>query len=122
MTVQQRLRPVGVRLRQRIVLERLSAEERLPDSLQLRRQTRRQNGKSHDLNQADVFLFDVVQAWVGVIESERSVLGGEVVSEHQIALKRAVAHPRNRRDGVVRRAVGEGKHRRRFVGVGAPML
>ena len=48
-----------------------AAEERLTKSRQLGFETRRQNGQTHDLDQANVFLFDMVEFGVRMIQPER---------------------------------------------------
>ena len=54
-----------------------------------------QHGKAHDLDQADVFLFDVMQFCMGVEHAQRMLWGGDVVAQHQIQLVSAVPHPGN---------------------------
>ena len=74
-----------------------------------------QNGQTHDLDEADIFLFDMVQFCVRVEHAQRVLLGGDVIAQHQIQLIFAVPHPGDGGDGVVRLAVGLGKDEARFV-------
>ena len=59
-----------------------------------------QDGETHDLDEADVFFFDMVELCVGVIDAQRMLRRGDVVAQHQIELEPAIPHPGDRGDGV----------------------
>ena len=56
-----------------------------------------------------------------MIHAQRSVLGGKVIAEHEIALIESVFHARDRGNGVVRHIVGEGEDICRLIGIAAPV-
>ena len=78
--------------------------------------------QTHDLDQSDVLLFDMVQGRIRMIHAQRSVLGGKVIAEHEVALKEPVLHTSYWGDGVVRNAVGESEDICRLIGIAPPVL
>ena len=68
---------------------------------QLLLQAAGEHGQTHDLDQADVLFFDVVELGVGVVNAQRMLRGGDVVAQDEIQLELAVPHPGNGGDGVV---------------------
>ena len=87
---------------------------------QLLLQAAGQHRQTHDLDEADVFLFDVVELGVGVVDAQRVFRRGDVVAEHEVQLESAVPHPGDGGDGVVRLTVGLSVDEAGFVGVVAP--
>ena len=81
----------------------------------------RQNRQTHDLDQTDVFLLDVVQLLMRMIEAHRMFWCGQVVAQHQIQFVLAISHSGNRRDRVVRLAVGFREDHRVGVRIAAPL-
>ena len=79
-----------------------------------------QDGETHDLDEADVFFFDMVELCVGVVDAQRMLRRGDVVAQHQIELELAIPHPGDGGDGVVRLAVGLGVDKAALVGVAPP--
>ena len=95
----------------------VAAEHVLFDLGELLLQARRQNGQAHDLDQADVLLLDVLHIRVRVVDAVGELLGGLIVAQHQVELVFVALPACDRRDGVVRFAVGFGEHLRIGVGV-----
>ena len=87
---------------------------------QLLLQAAGQHGQTHDLDKADVLLFDVVQLGMGVEHAQRVFRRGDVVAQHQIQLVFAIPHAGNGGNGVVGLAVGLCKEEAALVGVAAP--
>ena len=79
-----------------------------------------QYSQPHDLNQADVFLFDMVQLCMGVIYAKRVLLRCNVVAEYQIQFKFAVPFAGNGRDGIMRLPFRFSKNERRFIRIAPP--
>ena len=80
-----------------------------------------EDGQTHDLDQADVFLFNVVVFPVRVEDAVGVLLARAVVAQGQVkdvALGLVVVQ--DRRHGVVGRAVGLGQNADALVGVAAP--
>ena len=84
-------------------------------------QASRQDCQTHNLNQADVFLLDVVQLFVRMVQTHRVLWRGQVVPQDQIQFVLAVPHPRDRCDRVVRLAVCFREDHRLGVAVFAPL-
>ena len=79
------------------------------------------HGKTHDLDQADVLFFDVVEFLVGVVQPHGMLLRRQVVPQDQIQLIPPLPHTGDGGDGIVGLAVGLRENRRRRVAVGAPL-
>ena len=77
--------------------------------------------QTHDLNETDVFFFDVVQLLVWMVEAQRVFFCRQIIPQHEVKLVLAVPHPRDRRDGVVRLAVGLREDHRVGVRIAAPL-
>ena len=62
-------------------------------------QTCRQYGKTHNLDQTDIFFFDMMQLCMRMIYAKRMLLGRDVVAQHQIQFD--TCSPRFRAIGVI---------------------
>ena len=76
---------------------------------QLALQAGGQNGKAHDLDEADVLFFDMVQGRMRVEDAERMFRRCDVVAQDEVQLIVYAAAAGNGCDGVVRLAVRLGK-------------
>ena len=112
--------PVRVFLDLFVAPDVFAFEDVLFQQFHLAFQTCRKHGKSHDFDQADVFFLDVMKLRVGMIDAQRVLLCGDVVTKGEIQFVHAVFHACDRCDRVVRRAVCLGEDECLFVGVGAP--
>ena len=83
-------------------------------------QTGRKNGKSHYLDQSDVFFLDVVKFCMGMVNAQRMLLSCDVVSESQIQLVQSVFHACDRSDRIMRRSVRLSIDKCVLIGVSAP--
>ena len=93
-------------LRQLVVCAKIFAvQERRLEVRHLLFESAGQHRQTHDFDQADVFLLNVVQLLVRMIKPHRVFRRGQVVAQDQIQLILAVPHPGNRCDGVVRLTV-----------------
>ena len=101
--------------------EVFTVQERRLEASHLFFQPSGQDCQTHDLDQADVLLLDVVQLLVRMVKAHRMFRCGQVVAEYEVKLILAVPHPRDRRDRVVRLAVGFRKDHRVRVTVTAPL-
>ena len=79
-----------------------------------------QHGKSHNLDKPDVFLLDMMQLRMRMVDAERILLRGDVVAQDEIQLIVVAAAARNRRDRIVRLAVCLGEDKRIRIRVAAP--
>ena len=98
-----------------------AVQKRSPEVRHLLFESAGQNRQTHDLDQADVLLFDVVQLLVRMIEAHRMFRRGQIVAKHKIEFIAAVSHAGNRRDRIVRLAVGFRENHRIGVTVTAPL-
>ena len=114
------LRPVRVGSSFRIRPEVRAFDDPPGQRVHLVQQPRRQDGKAHHLDQADVFLLNMMELLVRVEDAQRILLCGPVVPERQIQLKHAVPHTCDRRDGVVGGSVRLRQHLRLRIAVAAP--
>ena len=80
----------------------------------------RKNRKSHNFDESDIFFLDMMILAVRMVNAQRMLIGGDVVSQHQIQFVLAAAHSRNRRDGVVRHAFGLAEDEGLRIGVRTP--
>ena len=100
----------------------------LTDSAELGNQARRQNGQAHDLDQADVLLFNMVILGMRVEYAQRMLVGRDVAAKRQVGLvdlaagiAAGVDAADDGRNGVVRHAVGCVRDdANRFIGPLAP--
>ena len=99
-----------------------SGQNRLRQTLHLALQAGGKHRQTHDLNQADIFLLDVMQFLMGMIHAQRVFLGGNIVSEGQIQFIEIPSLSGDRRDGVVGLSVRLGKDKRRLIRVASPGL
>ena len=83
-------------------------------------QTRRQYGKTHNLDQTDIFFFDMMQLCVRMIYAKRMFLGRDVIAQHQIQFEILSAFARNRCDRVVRLSVGLREYKCRLIRIATP--
>ena len=116
----QGIHPVGV-----LGLDGVGAQVRAGDDFlrqvgELPFQAAGQHGKAHDLDEADVFLLDMVLVRVGVEDSQGVLLGGDVAAQHQVQLVEVPPAAGNGGDGVVGLAVGECENGAAFVGIVPP--
>ncbi len=89
---------------------------------ELGHEPRRQDGETHDLDEADVLLLDVMPLLVGVEHAERVLVGGHVAAQREVGPV-AVAHPvDDGRDGVVGHGARPGEDAHGGVVVGAPAV
>ena len=79
-----------------------------------------QHRKTHDLDEADVLLLDVVQLLMGMVDAEGILLRGDVVAQHQIQLKLSLPHTGDGGDGVVHLAVRLRENEGRLVRIAPP--
>ena len=59
---------------------------------------------------------------MGVVQSQRMLLGGQIVSEYQIQLEQAIFFTGNGGDGVVRLSVGFRQNTGGFIRISAPAV
>ena len=118
--VTEALKPCRVLFDALVVGKILACQNRVAHNGDLLLETCGENGKSHDLDQADVFFLDVMYVGMWVINAERMLLGRDVVAEHEIKLEFAVAHTGDRGDRVVRLTVSLGKDEGVSVRIAAP--
>ena len=76
--------PSGMRRSQFVRAQIPMRDQDLGDGGQFVLQTRRQYRKPHHLDQSDVLLLDVMQFGVRMVDAEWMLIGGDVVSQHQI--------------------------------------
>ena len=62
---------------------------------------RRQNRQTHYLDEADVFLLDMVKLFVRMEDSKRMLIACNVATQRQVELVASIFYARNRRNGVV---------------------
>ena len=79
-----------------------------------------QHCKPHDLDEADVFLFDVVQLLMRVEYAQRVFRGGDVIAQHQVKLIELLPAAGDGGDGIVRLAPRFGKDEGVGIGVAPP--
>ena len=121
MAGQDLLCPCGVLLQGfGVLLGRHPGHQHICQIEQLLLQAAGKDCQTHDLDQADVLLFDVVELCVGMVDPQRVFRGGDVVAQDQIQLISAIPHPGNGGDGVVGFAVRLGKDEACLVGIAAP--
>ena len=109
-------------LRQFVVLPQVFAvQQGLSEVGHLFFQPSGQDRQTHDLDQADVLFFDMVQFLVRMVEAHRMLWCGQVVPQDQIQFVLAVSHTRNRRNRVVQLAVCLGKNHGFGVRIFAPL-
>ena len=80
----------------------------------------RKNSQTHYLNKSDILLLDMMQLAVRVVNSERMLLGRDVISQHQIQLIAFIVSACNGGYCVVRLAVCFGKYKCRFICIASP--
>ena len=105
-------------------------EQVRPHGGELAHEARRQDREAHDLDEADVFLLDVVVLGVRVEDAERVLVARDVAAQREVGLVALAAHgsalvhaAHDGRHGVVARAVlVEGDHAHGLVGPGAPRV
>ena len=85
----------------------------LADSAELGNQARRQNGQTHNLDQADVLLLDMVILGMRVEYAQRVLVGRDIAAKRQVGLvdfaagvAAGVYAANDGRHGVVRHAIG----------------
>ena len=116
------LGPCGVAAAKVVALERagkvvagigLGCQQVLADSVKLGNQARRKNSQAHDLDQADVLLFNMVILGMRVEYAQRMLIGRDVAAKRQVGLVDLAAGVAARvdaaddgRHGVVRHAIG----------------
>ena len=100
----------------------LTADHRSLEHSDLSCKSCRKNGKSHHLDQADILFFDVVKRRIRVEQPQRSILRGNVVTEHQIANVLVSVLSCNRCDRVMRISVCLRKDEDRCIAVISPCL
>ena len=88
---------------------------------QLLLQAAGQNGQTHDLDEADVLFFDVMILCMRMVNTERAFVRRDVVAQCQIEFERIAHFSCDRRDRVVRLAVGLGVNECRLVRICAPL-
>ena len=81
-----------------------------------------QNDKSHDLDEPDIFFFDIVLVGVRVEHTEGIFGSREIVAQHEVKLIVVSATAGNGSHRVVRHAVGLGKYHGSGVAVCAPRV
>ena len=87
---------------------------------QLLLQSGGQHCQAHNFNQADIFLLDVVQLCVGMVDTQRMLLGCNIVAQHQIQLVILTSAAGNGGDGVVGLAAGLRIDESGLIGVDPP--
>ena len=114
--------PCGVAAAKVVALERtgkvvagidLGCQQMLANGAKLGNQARRKNGQAHDLDQANVLLFNVVILGMRVEYAQRMLIGRDVAAKRQISLvdiatgiAAGIDAADDGRHGVVRHAVG----------------
>ena len=78
------------------------------------------NGKTHYLNKTDVFLLYIMYIGMRMVNTERMLLGSDIVTKNQIKLKFSVAESGNRRYSIVLLSVSLCKYKGIGVTVTAP--
>ena len=76
-------------------------EHLLPERRHFGGEPARQHRETHDLDEADILFFDVVQLRVRVVDAERKFLTCEIAAQHKVKLKVVPAPPCDWRDRVV---------------------
>ena len=112
MALHEALCPVGVLDEFLIFAQIFAVQKRRPQVSHLFFESAGQDRQTHNLDQADVLLFDVVQLLVRMVEAHRMFRRGQIVAKHKIEFIAAVSHAGNRRDRIVRLAVGFGEDHR----------
>ena len=91
MAGQDLLCPCGVLLQGfGVLLGRHPGHQHICQIEQLLLQAAGKDCQTHDLDQADVLLFDVVELCVGMVDPQRVLRGGDVVAQDQIQLISAI--------------------------------
>ena len=122
MTRQELIYPVRMLLKLCDSAHIFSFYEAFGEFFQLVFQTRRQNRKSHNLNEADVLFFDVMILCMRMVNTERAFVRRDVVAQCQIEFERITHFSCDRGDRVVRLSVGLGKYKRIFICVASPAV
>ena len=83
----------------------LSFQNIFLQKLQLFLQTCRKHGKSHNLDQTNIFFFDVMVFCMRMVNAKRMLFCGDIVSQSQIQLKHFSHLTGNRSNGIVGLAI-----------------
>ena len=85
-------------------------------------QAGRQYRQTHNLDQTDVLLLDMMQLCMGMIDSQRMLLCGDIVTQHQIQFELVSALSGNGSDGVMRLVIGVGIDESPFIRIFSPFI
>ena len=80
-------------------------EQKIFDNLQLVLEPWRQNSQTHDFYEANIFLLDVLNIRVGMVDAIWKFLRSLIVTQNQIQLKETFFFAGNRCDGMVSLAI-----------------
>ena len=81
-----------------------------------------QNRQTHNFNETNVFLLDMVLICMGMEHAHRMLLCGNVATQHQIQLIVFPFAAGNGGDGIMRLTIGESNDADAFVGIATPSL
>ena len=85
-------------------------------------QAGRQYCQTHNLDQADILFFDMMQLCMGMIDSQRMLLCGNIVTQHQIQFELVSSLSCNGSDGVMRLVIGVGIDKCLFIRIFSPLV
>ena len=83
-------------------------------------QSGRQYSQSHYLDQANIFFLNMVQLLMRVVNAQRELFCGDVISQHQIQLIHIPVLSCDRGNGIMWFSIGFGIHKSCLIGVASP--
>ena len=114
--------PVGMFLKQFILTDIHTGKNRLRKLLHLILQSGRKNRQSHNFNQTDIFLLDMMQLRVRMIDTKRMLLGRDIVAQHQIQFELISSFSGNRGNRVMRLTVRLSINKYGFIRINPPCI
>ena len=81
-----------------------------------------QYGQTHNLDQTDVLLLDMMQLCMRMIYTQRMFLSSDIVTQHQIQFELVSALSGNGSDGVMRLVIGVGIDKCLFIRIFSPLV